>query len=207
MGYTGIWEVVHGHTDLHGAYRCTGGIQMYEGHIGVWDVQMYGGVYRCMGAYRHMGDGLGAYRCFGSMYRYIGDIDVWGHSDIWGMYGDIQTYRGFTDIQGEYRCMETIQTYGDVWGVQMWEVIQTPPDIHRQPYPPHVCQLHLGTIFLIKFEFVPYRHILLVTNVPSSTAMHEASHNSCYVSDVVRFLHLWYTHLWSILKLCLVDFL
>ena len=47
--------------------------------------------------------------------------------------------------------------YGDV---QMWGSYRHPPD--SPDIPPYAYQLHLGTIFLIKFKFVPYRHILLV---------------------------------------------
>ena len=114
----------------------TGGIQMY------WDIQ---GVYRCMGAQRC----TGAYRC---MKGYTGDIWMYGGiqwgTDVWGI----------TQVWTDYRCMENVQMYG---GVQMWGHLDPPKHTNSETYHQHACQLHLGTIFHLKFKFNPYRHMLL----------------------------------------------
>ena len=61
-------------------------------------------------------------------------VQIIGHADIRGMHGVVQTYKGHTDVWGMYRC----------------GVIQTPPKhTDSQTYPPHACQLHLGTIFFL----------------------------------------------------------
>ena len=63
------------------------------------------------------------------------------------------------------RCMGAIQKYWeytDIWGCTDMGCHTDGSQTYRQPdIPPHVCQLHLGTIFLIKFKFIPYWHILL----------------------------------------------
>ena len=138
-------------------------------------VQMYGGVHMCR-AYRHMGDVQGhtdvwGVQMYGGVYRCIEDIDivedVWGHTSI---QGGIEMYGEHTDVWGMYKCMGVFRCGGHT----------DTPQTHAQPnIPPHACQLHLGTIFLIKFKVVPYRHILLAhTNLLSNTAIHEASHCS-----------------------------
>ena len=67
------------------------------------------------------------------------------------MYGGIQKYGEHTDVWGMYRCVGLYRCGG-----------HTGTKTYRQPdITPYACQLHLGTIFLITFMFVPYRHILL----------------------------------------------
>ena len=118
----------------------------------------------------------------------------------WGMYrcmGAIQTYGANRNIQGAYRCMGGLQMYGPyrhmgvykhtggiqihglyrLGGVQMLGSYRHPPNTQID-IPPHACQLHLGTIFLMKFKFVPSRHILRAYQLASSTAIHEASQGS-----------------------------
>ena len=105
-------------------------------------------MYRCMGVYRCIGESTNVWH----IWPYIGMY--WEHTDI---LGDIQ-------IRG-YRCMGECT---DVWGhrymgdVQMCEGSYRHPQTYRLPdISPHACQPQVGTIFLIKFKFVPYRHILL----------------------------------------------
>ena len=77
---------------------------------------------------------------------------AYNHTGAVQMYGNVQKYREHTDVWEMYTCMGMYRCGGhtDI------------PKTYRQPdIPPHPCQLHLGTIFLIKFKFVPYRHILL----------------------------------------------
>ena len=88
--------------------------------------------------------------------RCMGGTDVYGHIDIWGRCMG-HTYRkgiqmyGVYNVWGAYRCMGVYKCGGHTY---------TP--CHKQPdIPPHECQLHMGTIFLTEFKFVPYRHILL----------------------------------------------
>ena len=76
-----------GHRNIQGVYRSMGSIQIYEG------------MYKCMGVYRFM-----------------------GHTDIWGMYWGIQTYRGYTEVWGTCRCMKGCT---DVWGCTNLLAIQT----------------------------------------------------------------------------------
>ena len=64
--------------------------------------------------------------------------DVWGHANV---QGSIQMYGGM------YRSVSSIQCMADV---QMWGSY-TPLKHTDSQTCPHICQLHLGTIFLIKF--------------------------------------------------------
>ena len=115
--------------------------------IDVWDIQKYGG---CTGGIQMYGGHTGVYRCTGSIQIYGGVHKYGEHTDVWGC------------KDGMYRCTGGIQMYGGVQmngGVQMWPL--PPKHTDSQMYPPHSFKLHLGTIFLIKFKFVPYRHTLL----------------------------------------------
>ena len=66
--------------------------------------------------------------------------------DVW----DVQSTGG-VKMDGVYRYMGCIDV----------GVLQTFKDLQTARHTSHVCQLHLGTIFLIKFKLVSYRHILL----------------------------------------------
>ena len=106
-----------GHTDIWGdaleAYICIGNVQGTNRHTG--GVQMYGGMYRCMGSIQMHGD-----------IQIYGVCRCGGHTNIWRMYGGIQMYRG-------------IQMYGgctDAWGCIDVGVIQTPPDIQTTKHNP-----------------------------------------------------------------------
>ena len=129
-----------GCTNIQRIYR---GCIDVQGHTDVWgctDVwEMYRSTGRCMGPYRHMGDVWGLHA--GGVQMYMGDVVVWG----------VQMYRRYTEVWKPYRYMRCI----DVGSYRH-------PQTYRQlEIPPHPFQLHLGTIFLIKFKFVAYRHILL----------------------------------------------
>ena len=141
-----------------------------------WGPQMYGRVYKCIGGMEIYGHVLmnGAYRCIGvyrcrEVYRCMGECrDVWHiqtYGGCTGAYRCMDAYR----CMWVYRCMGGIQTYGGCMetyrGMEDIQIYGDHTDTPRHPdsliYPPHSCQLHLGTIFLTKFKLVPYRHILL----------------------------------------------
>ena len=68
------------------------------------------------------------------------------------MFGDIQKYGEHTDVQGMNICMKVYRCGG---------YTDNPIHTDGETYHPHAYQLHLGSIFLIKFKFVLHRHIRL----------------------------------------------
>ena len=85
-------------------------------------------------------------RCMGQ-YRHMGGcMGAYKHTGAIQISGGVQVYGGMYRCMGLYRCGSHIDI---------------PRHTDSQTYPPHTCQLYLGPGFLIKFRFVPNRHILL----------------------------------------------
>ena len=143
--------------EVWGKYRCMGKctdiwvyadiMGMYKGHTNIQ------GVYRCMGAYK----------CMGDVQIYGEYLDVLGLAwDTWEVYkhtGGIQMYWVCTGLWGAYRCIEKCT---DVWGCTDVRIIQTAPrHTDSQTYTPTCLPAMPGYYISYKFRFVPYRHILL----------------------------------------------
>ena len=94
MGCTNVW----------GVYIC----------IGITDI------WGCAGAYRCIGDKQRVYRCMGCVEMYGGVYRCIGHRDIRLDVWDVQTHRRHTDVWGSLHKCRANRHIGGVWGVQTY---------------------------------------------------------------------------------------
>ena len=129
-----------GHKYICGMY---GGVQTYKG-IEIEGCTEVWGAYRCLGDVQMNGAIKTYVGCMG-VYKHTGGIEIEGCTEVWGAYscmGDVQIYGPYRHMGGcmwAYRCTGNVQNYGehtDVWGVQMWGIIQTPPNIQTAKHTP-----------------------------------------------------------------------